>query len=165
MNAYKHYFQKNLFWINASVTAKPGGDSQCENGPVNNLVRIKFKFISAHRCTLFTGNNLNVFFYFSITMWRIKPQLEWSSSQNSYSLFGVSDRKGTGICQINPSHVFWQKNLTNPCSAMCGREKLCTVCYFMSHWNQGTFHFLGEILGLQGWLSMGEIPLGVVKAK
>lgn len=34
----------------------------------------------------------------------------------------------------------------------------------MSHLNQGRFHFLGETLELQGWLSMEEISLGVVKS-
>lgn len=34
----------------------------------------------------------------------------------------------------------------------------------MSHLNLGSFYLLGETLELQGWLSMEEISLGVVKS-
>lgn len=50
--------------LEASVTAKPDVNIRSEKGPINNEVRIKFKFISAHRFTLFTGNNLNFFLLF-----------------------------------------------------------------------------------------------------
>lgn len=63
------------------------------------------------------------------------------------------------------------KKKNNNCNEMCKMETrrslspyFALFCYFMSHLNHGRFYLLGETLELQGWLSMEEISLGVVKS-
>lgn len=110
-----------------------------------------------------------LFFYCSITTWKIKSQLERSSSQQSYRLADVLDRQDTGIYQIRRGHVLWLKknNLKNHRNEMCKtetRRSLWPHFALFCHLNQGRFYLLGETLELQGWLSMEEISLGVVKS-
>lgn len=111
-------------------------------------------------------------FYCSITIWKMKPQLERNGSQQSYHLAGVLNREDRGIDQTCHGHVLWLKRKkNNNCNEICKMEtrrslwpNFAEFCYFMSHLNQGSFYLLGETLELQGWLSMEEISLGVVKS-
>lgn len=160
-----HDFQKNLFWINASVTAKPGGNIKCEKGPINNQARIKFKFISAHRVTLFTGTNLN---FFSVVPLQCERQSHnWKEVHCKIpitSLMSWTEEEQGSIKYIPAMCSSWKITQQTPAVKHAGWRCFALFCYFMSHLNQGRFHFLGETLELQGWLSMEEISLGVVKS-